>query len=416
MKYKAFALLILLFSGVLLFGQNFEDYYSSWSSMFGIDPDSGTNSFLILLVPSGGKHEGMATAYTAIALDSGFIDSNPAASSLLNITELSFLHNNWINDVNIESLIFTTRVGNLGLGFSGKMMYLPFTGVDDWGDRYSNDYSDDFATGYYWETVGTANISYNILKSFYFDGISFGGSFKAAYRNVPFSIAQNQSAVAIMGDAGIMTRFNFLKPYYSRDKNFSLGVSVKNVGAEFIENPDPLPTRFSAGLAYSPLRPLTVAFDFNLPFNIDGTGAEAPYFAVGMDLTLTNFLSLQSGVLLKSGLPRFTIGTAVETAKVDFVINYTLDLTTQFSQPDRISLELRLNMGDYGRKEKAEQAETLYVEGLKLYAEGEFQEAIKKWEFCMELDPLFTPAREMIDTAMNSFELQQEMLDKQTAE
>ncbi|MBB6479168.1 UPF0164 family protein [Spirochaeta isovalerica] len=416
MKYKALALSLLLFSGVLLYSQNFEDYYSSWSSMFGIDPNSGTNSFLILLVPSGGKHEGMATAYTAIAIDSGFIDSNPAASSLLDVTELSFLHNNWINDVNIESVIFTTRLGNLGLGFAGKMMYLPFTGVNDWGDRYSNDYSGDYAAGYYWETVGTANVSYNILKNFYFDGISFGGSFKAAYRNVPFSIAQNQSAVAIMGDAGIMTRFNFLKPYYSRDKNFSLGLSVKNVGAEFIENPDPLPTRFSAGLAYSPFRPLTMAFDFNLPFNIDGTDAEAPYFAVGMDLTLTNFLSLQSGVLLKSGLPRFTIGTAVETAKVDFVINYTLDLTTQFSQPDRISLELRLNMGDYGRKERAEQAEILYVEGLKIYAEGRYQEAIKKWEACLELDPLFSPAKEMIDTAMSSFELQQEIQKRQSAE
>jgi len=415
MKIKIAALTFFIISLCGLSGEEFNDYYSTWSSMFGIDPNSGTNSFLILLIPSGGKHEGMATAYTAIAIDSGFIDSNPAASSLIDNTELSFLHNNWINDVNVESVIYATRIGNMGMGISGKMMYLPFTGVDDWGDRYSNDYTSDFATGYYWETVGTVNFSYNFLKNYYFEGVSIGGNLKVAYRNIPLAIAPDQSAAALMGDFGIMTRFNFLKMYFSRDKNFSLGVSLKNVGTEFIDNPDPLPSRFSAGLAYSPLRPLTLAFDFNLPFNLNGTDSEKPYFAVGMDLSLTNFLSMQSGVLLKSGLPRFTIGTAVEMEKVDFVVNYTLDLTTQFDKLDRFSLEVRLNMGDYGRKEKEEQAELLYIEGLKYYAEGDFVEAIKKWEECLEMNPVFTPAKEMINTAINSFRLQQEMLEKQTA-
>ncbi|MBI9099659.1 MAG: UPF0164 family protein [Spirochaetaceae bacterium] len=416
MKRKVAALTFFIISLCYISSEEFNDYYSSWSSMFGIDPNSGTNSFLILMIPSGGKHEGMATAYTAIAIDSGFIDSNPAASSLIDDTELAFLHNNWINDVNLESVIFATRIGNIGMGLSGKMMYLPFTGVDDWGDRYSNEYTSDFASGYYWETVGTANFSYNFLKSFYFDGISVGANLKVAYRNIPYSIAMNQSSAALMGDLGIMTRFNFLKLYFSRDKNFSLGVSLKNAGAEFIDNPDPLPTRFSAGLAYSPIRPLTLAFDFNLPFNLNGTEAESPYFAVGMDLTLTDFWSIQSGVLLKSGLPRITVGTAIEMEKIDFVINYTLDLTTQFDKLDRLSVEFRINMGDYGRKEKEERAEVLYIEGLKLYAEGNFVEAIKKWEECLELSPVFTPAEEMIETAYNSFQLQKEMLEKQTAE
>lgn len=415
MKVKIAALTFFILSLFSLSAVDFSDYYSSWSSMFGIDSNSGTNSFLVLLIPSGGKHEGMATAYTAIAIDSGFIDSNPAASSLLDDTELSFLHNNWINDVNIESVIYASRINNMGFGFSGKMMYLPFTGVDDWGNRYSNDYTSEYATGYYWEAVGTANFSYNFFKNYYFDGVSIGGNFKVAYRNIPESIASDQSALALMGDMGIMTRFNFIKTYFSRDKNFSLGASLKNIGTEFITDPDPLPSRFSAGLAYSPIRPLTLAFDFNYPFNLDGTEAEDPYFAMGMDLILTSFLSIQSGFLLKSGLPRFTLGTALEMEKIDFVINYTLDLTTQYDELDRISLEVRLNMGDYGRKENAEQAEVLYIEGLKLYAEGDFVEAIKKWESCLELNPVFNPASEMIETAYNSFQLQEEMLEKQTA-
>jgi hypothetical protein len=416
MKIKTAVLTFLLISLFNISADDFNDYYSTWSSLFGIDSNAGTNSFLILLIPSGGKYEGMATAYTAMALDSGFIDSNPAASSLIDNSELAFLHNNWISDVNIESIIYATRIGNFGYGFAGKMMYLPFTGVDDWGDRYSNDYTSDYASGYYWETIGTANFSYNILKSFYFDGISMGANFKVGYRNVPYSIATDQSAVALMGDFGILSRFNLFKPYYSRDKNFSLGLSLKNFGVEFITDPDPLPTMFSAGLGYSPIRPLTLAFDFNYPFNLDGTDAQSFYFAFGMDLLLTNFLSLQSGVLIKSGLPRFTIGTALEFEKVDFAINYTLDLTTQYDELDRISIEVRLNLGDYGRKDKEEKAEVLYIEGLKIYAEGDFIGAIKKWEECLLLNPVFSPANDMIDTAINSFELQEEMLEKQTAD
>lgn len=414
MKNKAAALTFLLLSAFFLHGQTFESIYGDLSKQFGIDPNAGTKSFLVLMVPSGGKYEGMATAYTAVAGDIGFIHSNPAGSSLLSNSELSFLHNNWISDVNLESIIWATRLGNLGLGFAGKIMYLPFTGVNDWGDRYSNDYTNLYATGYYWETIGTANISYNLFRNYYFDGVSIGGSFKAGYRHVPYAIAPDQSAVAIMGDVGVITRFNFLKPYYSRDKNFSVGVALKNVGAEFIQNPDPLPMEFSAGLAYNPVRPLTLAFDFNLPLPV--ATSESFYFAAGMNLAMTSFLSLQSGVLIKSGKPRFTIGSALELEKVDFVVNYTLDLTTQFDEMDRISLEVRFNLGDDGRTKREEEADNLYIEGLKLYAEGDFINAIKKWESCLELNPGFTPAGDMIDTARNSFNLQEEMLQRQSAE
>lgn len=423
MKRKIATLTIFLISLCNISGGSFSEWLAEQSKYFGIDPNAGTNSLLLLTIPSGGKYEGMGTAYTAVTIDSGFMESNPAASSLIDNTELAFLHNNWIHDVNIESVIFATRIENIGMGVSGKFMYLPFTGVNDYGDRYSNEYTTNFASGYYWEAIGTANFSYNFLKTFYFDGISVGGNFKFGYRNVPHAIYPGQSAVALMGDLGLLTKFNFLKPYFSRDKNFALGISVKNFGTEILTSPlsststtDPLPTMFSAGLAYSPMRPLILALDFNYPFNLNGTEAQALYFAVGMNLNLTNFLSIQSGILLKSGLPRFTIGTALDFEKVNFLVNYTLDLTTQFDKLDRFSLQLRLKLGDYGRKEKEEQAEILYIEGLKFYAEGDFIDAIKKWETCLELNPFFTPAKEMIDTAYNSFKLQEEMLEKQTAQ
>ena len=71
--------------------------------------------------------EGMGTAFTAVADDSGFIEANPAASASLARTELSVLHNNWISDTRVESVVFTTRYDHLGLGAAAKVLYLPFT-------------------------------------------------------------------------------------------------------------------------------------------------------------------------------------------------------------------------------------------------------------------------------------------------
>ena len=56
---------------------------------------------------------------------------------------------------------------------------------------------------------------------------------------------------------GLLTRFNLLKFYHSRSKNFSVGAAIKNLGFNALE--EPLPTLASAGFAYSPFRPLLIA-------------------------------------------------------------------------------------------------------------------------------------------------------------
>src|SRR5579864_5409475 len=62
------------------------------------DPNTGLTSFPTLMVPLGGISEGMGTAYAAVSMDSGFIESNPAASSVMDNAELAFYHHNWIAD------------------------------------------------------------------------------------------------------------------------------------------------------------------------------------------------------------------------------------------------------------------------------------------------------------------------------
>ena len=387
--------------------------YADISDLFGIDPNAGLTSFQTLTIPSGGRYEGMGTAFTAMSVDSSFLDSNPAASAYVENSELTFYHNNWIADTNLESVTYTTRWDDFGIGVGGKFLYLPFTGIDDWGDRAQND-DGEYSSGYYTETILTLNAAYKFLDDYYYHGIAVGGNLKFGYRGVPSSIAPDQSALAIMGDVGMLTKFNVLKFFSSREKNFGFGVVLKNIGSEFIADPDPLPSMISTGISYAPIRPLTWAFDVNIPFNLDGSPAESIYYAAGVDVAVTQFLSVQSGFMIKTGLPRFSVGTSFDAERFSLTANYTLDLTTQVTTLDRFSLALKLNLGDFGRMNRNERAQLLYLEGLEEYANGDIGQAIALWEACLEVRSDFTPAEEMIETARKTQDLNQTIQDNQT--
>ncbi|UCF99086.1 MAG: UPF0164 family protein [Spirochaetaceae bacterium] len=404
---KRILLLITVFLlAVLPLSADFSDFYynlNQWLSGFA-DPNTGLTVFPTLLIPMGGKYEGMGTAYTAVALDSGFLEANPSASSSLETTELSFYHHSWIADSNLEGVVYTVRYDDLGIGVGGKFLYVPFTEYNEWGDRENR--------GYISETVATLNVSYNFFSDFSFYGLGLGANLKTAYRNIPNAFYPDQSALTAMVDIGILTRFNLMKFYISRSKNFSVGAVLKNVGLPALG--EPLPTLATMGFAYSPIRPLTWAFDFNLPFSFipQEAPAEKWYMATGFNIMITNFLSLQSGLQLKGENPKLSIGSSVDLEKFSFVLNYNLDLSGRIDPLDKFSVQAKLNLGDKGRGDEQRTIDALYFEGLELYADGDLSGAISRWEQVLELDPSYTPARDNIETAKKALALQTEMEDQ----
>jgi hypothetical protein len=384
----------------------YEDFYSGVSEAFrGLrDPNTGLTIFPTLLIPIGGKLEGMGTAYTAVASDSGFIEANPAGSSTLEISELSFLHHNWIADSKIEGIIYTTRFSDLGIGVGGKFLYVPFTEYNIIGERASK--------GLVSESVVTANVSYNFFSGYNFYGLSVGANLKAAYRHIPAAIYPGQSAITAMADVGLLTRFNFLKSYYSRDKNFSVGLVLKNLGLPALG--DPLPTLLSSGIAYSPIHPLLIAMDVNLPisFNPGEQPAERWYIATGIDVTVTNFLSIQGGFRLKEN-PHINLGSTLDLEPVRFTVNYNLDLSGSLNPVDKFSVEAKLKLGDRGRAARQKQVDELYASGLEAFAAGDLDKAIEFWQQALEINPKFLPAKENIDMVAKHLKLQEEMLRKQ---
>jgi len=407
MKRSLLLISFLLLSSTSLWA-GYEETYAEWVQYFGLDPNAGRNSFLVLLIPSGGKYESMGTAYTAMAEDLGFIDANPAVSSYLDYSEIMVMHNDWISDSNLESFAYTQRFGDLGVGIAGKIIWIPFESTNAWGETVEQ--------GAYTESLLTLNLAYNLFQNYYYDGFSLGMNIKSGYRGISESLVKNQNALAAMADFGFISRFNLFKFYASRDRNFSLGLSIKNLGQEFIENPDPLPTSITGGLSYAPFRFITFAFDVNQPFNLNGENAEMLNYALGMDFHASSFLSIQGGFLLKTGKPRMTMGSSLTIKKMTLYTNYTLDLTTQFKPVDRMSVSVKLNLGEQGRIRVRDKVQELYLEGLESYANGQYMEAIDYWSECLELDEGFLPALEMIETTQKSLNLEQEMRDLQTVE
>jgi len=418
-KFKitvGFAVFMLIFSHLPLWADDGQDIYGNISDylngIYGIDDNAGLTAFPVLNIPMGGHSEGMAGAFSAVSDDVSFLEFNPAGSSMLEKSELAFFHNNWIADVKIEGITYASRVKNFGFAVGAKWLYTPFTEYNFYGERVSN--------GYYSEGVAVLNASYNFFSGYYFSGLSLGVNVKGAFRSVPDYTDDNdniikdsglsQSAAMVMADVGLLTRFNFLKGYASRDKNASVAIVIRNLGPPALD--EPLPTVFNAAFSYKPLRPLTFAFDFFLPFNLtDISLSESLYGALGVSVNITNFLSMRTGVMVKPGSSRITVGSAINMNKISFDINYTLDLLTQLQPLNRISLAVRFDLGDGGRRQLSDKVDELYLLGLDAYSQGKLDDAKVCWEEALKLNPKYEPARESLDMLVTREDLKQKIED-----
>jgi tetratricopeptide (TPR) repeat protein len=307
------------------------------------------------------------------------------------------------------------NIPHLSLGSYISCFYLPFTEYNIFGDRV--------AGSYYTESVAALNISYNILAGYDFKVLALGATIKSAWRGMPDYTDNNtnaiiagsglsQSAIAFMGDVGLMLQFNFLKFYYSRDPNVRIGFSAQNLGVSLtgigkkLQLDDPLPTVFAAGLSLKFLKPITLTMDYQQPFNLQKPDTYLlPYLASGINFQFTDFLSLLGGFALKGGNPRFCAGFEFEVKKIRFNFNYTLDFTSSFSPLNRVSLSMKLLLGDQGRSIIDQQVDDYYQQGLLYYAEANYEAAIEIWKEALKLNKRFDPAKLGIQSAQYQIDM-----------
>lgn len=403
MRRNRFAILFLLLLCVTGIGAtvDFADiyYFFGDDSLYSLE-NTGLTIFPTLIIPSGGEFEGMGQAYTAVSRDASFFDANPAASSTLELTELTFVHNNWIADASIEGMLYTYRTGDLGLAAAGKFLHIPFTEYDALSRQVSS--------GRYSEGTVGLNVSYNFLRDFDFPGVSVGATVKTAYRYIPQQIAPNQSAVGFAGDLGVLTRFDFLKQFSSRTPNFAVGIAARNMGMPV--RGEPLPSQINTGVAYSPIRPLVIATDIIVPVSLaPGVGAPLPGGAIGASVRVTPFFTAQTGLLLRFTGSRFSMGATIDLADISIDVNYNLDLGTQLANMDRFSVQARLNFGDGGRGALRDLVDRYYLEAWQASAIGDVETAIEYSRKALDLDPTFTPAQELLAVSLDTRQLQQDL-------
>ena len=153
-KFISF-LIILILAAVNIFAIDVSDISDVFTDLGYIDSskNEGTTSFRSLLIPVGGRSESLGSAYTGLCDDAGYINYNSAASCIINETQACAFHNSWIADSKMDTVVYTTRIDNVGIGFQAT----------------------NFA----------ANISYNFLAGYDFKGLALGATIKSAFRSVP---------------------------------------------------------------------------------------------------------------------------------------------------------------------------------------------------------------------------------------
>lgn len=415
--YKLF--LIFLFS-LFVSIQVFSTPYSSISKAFNIFSNiyEGETSFRSLLIHSGGRVAGLNGAFTALANDSSFFETNPAGGATLRNTELAFFHNAWILDSHLDSLFYSMRTGNLGYGAALRCFYVPFTEYGSSGERLSS--------GYYSETFATFNVAYNFFSGYKFRGLSIGGNLKFGITAFPpfqgytegtenlnykerVLNAKKEMSFALLADFGMQIRGDLFKRFDSREPNVFFGIAIKNLGPAIKK--DVAPASVSVGFAYQPVKIFTISLDASYPMNVvDITASGKPFFSVGMMFGITQYFNLLTGFGIRGGNPRFTIGGEVNLSSVSINANYTLDLTTQTTALNHIVIGLKIILGDRGRGAIEDKIEAMYIEGLALYQEKKYVEAIKVWEEILKINKYFEPAKVGIRSAKNFALLQEELL------
>jgi hypothetical protein len=318
--FRNAAFLALLFSVCSLSHADvMADIVSAWSSAFGpfADSNTGLTIFPLLTIPLGGRPEGMAGAYSAFGGGAEGLDANPAASPLMQGRELFLSHRAGIADSSIEGAAVAGSAGPFGIGAFTKIFLVPFTRYDASGLPAGS--------GYYTEAVAAANVALQLIP-FPGGGLSAGVNLKAAVRMVSEAIAQGQSALALALDAGLLARFPL--PSGPGPANFGAAFVLRNVKMNAIPTGYPLPTELSLGLAYAPLRPLTIDVDVDIPVDLEGGAApvQAISAAVGLDVRFSGFAGVHAGFRLRGDNPLITLGASLGLGTLDLVVNYSLDL------------------------------------------------------------------------------------------
>jgi hypothetical protein len=335
----------------------------------------------MLSLTYGSRALSLGGAYSGVASDVYYMDSNPAGGDPRSIFKLSLIHQEWIADVNYEAIRVSYGVGDrlfFGLGFT--YLYLPFVAYDFYG------YSDG-TTHTISQSMGMVNVGYKLRKV----DLAFGANLKVFYNYVPDSLAEGQNYLLFAGDVGVISRTNLLKTFIGPEPSLTVGLTLKNVGYhEFIEK---LPTELHCGMSYRVMRHLLLTGEVAVPLY------EPIFGSFGVEFDIRKALYLQAGMQVAEN-PLFAVGMGYRLKDININASYTPSVAFR----NMMSVSVEFTFGSTKLERLEQRIHGLLVVALEEYNEGDFGAAMGKIMEVLELDPRNMMAKQMRDTIRKEVE------------
>lgn len=259
---------------------------------------TGETGFAFLKLGVGARAMGMGSAYVAIADDPSAVYWNPAGLAAVTKTQVTAMHNEWIQDFRQEFVAVGAKAGpgSLGIGFSGF---------------YADELERRDDTGVLLGHFGFNDIA---ITGAYGMRVAKGLDAGLALRYVREMI-DAVDATALTGDLGAR--------YGLSDTGVSFGAAIQNVGgdAKFESEEFPLPRTYRLGAAFT--RPIakwngsgTLSAEYRQARADDGR------FHLGGELVYKQLLAVRAGAKFGYDDEDFSFGLGLK--KDWFAFDYAL--------------------------------------------------------------------------------------------
>ena len=290
MSYKILTLTIL--SGIVFLP-------SVSSAQVDINENAGTRSMGFLKIDVGAKAIGMGSSHVAIVSDLFASYWNPAGLSQMQRSQLGFMYNRWIEDINYGYISYAHPFVGLGV-IATSIAYLSYgelDGRDEQGNEEPPFRPFDLAVILSYSRKFTPDIAIGVNAKWIREQIDDNGAQAYAF------------------DLGGL--------YILPGSKMALGANLQHLGTKvkFIEESFSLPLNLKLGVAYKLLNDnLTMAVDLNKPadddvnlsFGMEFAPIEMLYLRTGYRYSLNgNDLGAASG--LSAGF-----GASIESYRIDY--------------------------------------------------------------------------------------------------
>ncbi len=335
---------------------------------------AGTSGADFLEIGIGSRPIGMGEAFTAATDDLNSVYYNPAGLGTLKYPMLQLMHQELILDSRFENISLSYPLLGGNLGYSNSVFWVPpFDKIDIDGNK----------TG----SVYFYNMS-NVLAYGYSLGfMEVGGSFKYIYQRI-----DTLQLHSFAFDTGVMKRLYMFSPFDTPVRNFSLGMSMQNLGSRAKD--DPLPRLIRLGASYklthwlmfnvdaienmidsSDLYDFTSGFDESFRLN---TGVEFNYLEI---------LSFRGGYRFNdAGSYSLGLGFNYVIKNVSFVIDSSYTDTGIFGPVYSFSITFKLIPKVITIEDKIN-AEKHYQRGIRYFIGDDIDAAIAEFKKSRDYNP-----------------------------